>query len=156
MKTALHLIGKTDIDYVKSGIAVFEKRLVHYVPFLILVLNDIKKPPTSPEVLKQKEGELILSKIQPTDFLVLLDEKGLDMTSKKFADFIETKRDIGTQKIIFQIGGAFGFSDAVYQRANMQLSLSAMTFSHQLIRLIFMEQLYRAFTIIKGEKYHNE
>ncbi len=156
MKIALHLIGKTDIDYIKSGISVFEKRLVHYVPFSTLVLNDIKNPPTNSDALKQKEAEIILSKIHPTDFLVLLDEKGIDMTSKKFADFLETKRDNGTQKIIFQVGGAYGFSEAIYQRANLQLSLSAMTFSHQLIRLIFMEQLYRAFTIIKGEKYHNE
>ena len=156
MKIALHLIGKTDIDYIKSGVAVFEKRLMHYAPFSMLVLNDVKNPPSKAEALKQKEGEIILSKVLPTDFLILLDERGVEMRSKKFADFLEIKRDTGTQKIIFQVGGAFGFSDEVYERANLKLSLSKMTFSHQLIRLIFIEQLYRAFTIIKGEKYHNE
>ena len=156
MKIEFHLIGKTGIDYLKSGIGVFEKRLAHYIPFTIVVLNDLKNPPTDNEVLKQKEGDFILAKIQPTDFLILLDERGVGMTSKKFAQFLETKRDNGTQKIIFQVGGAFGFSEAVYKRADLQLTLSEMTFSHQLIRLIFMEQLYRAFTIIKGEKYHNE
>lgn len=156
MKIEFHVIGKTNIDYVITGIEIFKKRLLHYIPFSIVVINDLKNPPIDNEVLKQKEGELILSKILQTDFLILLDEHGVGMTSKKFAQFLETKRDNGTQKIIFQVGGAFGFSEAVYKRADLKLSISEMTFSHQLIRLIFMEQLYRAFTIIKGEKYHNE
>ena len=156
MKIEFNVIGKTEIDYVKTGIEVFEKRLTHYTSFTTIVINNLKNPPTDTEILKFKEGELILSKIKPTDFLIILDEQGVRMTSRKFAQFLETKRDSGIQKIIFQVGGAFGFSEAVYKRADLKLTLSDMTFSHQLIRLIFMEQLYRAFTIIKGEKYHNE
>ena len=156
MKVELWMIGKTDFDYLKSGIVLYEKRLKHYVPFETIVIPDVKNAPLSKNDLKTKEGELILNKIQKEDLLILLDENGKMMTSIEFSSFIEKKQVDGVKRIVFQIGGAFGFSDAVYQRANMLLSFSKMTFSHQMIRLFFVEQLYRAYTIIKGEKYHNE
>ena len=156
MKIELWVIGKTDFDYLKQGIVLYEKRLKHYVPFEIVVLNDVKNPPLSIEALKMKEGELILSKIQKDDFLILLDENGTQWSSVDFANFMEKKQGDSMKRLVFQIGGAYGFSEAVYQRANLKMSLSKMTFSHQMIRLFFVEQLYRAFTILKGEKYHNE
>ncbi len=163
MKIELWVIGKTDFDYLKQGVALYEKRLKHYVPFEMIVLNDVKNPPlpkgllrSSIEALKIKEGELILSKIQKDDFLILLDENGTQMGSVDFAHFVEKKQVESVKRLVFQIGGAYGFSEAVYQRANLKMSFSKMTFSHQMIRLFFVEQLYRAFTIVKGEKYHNE
>lgn len=163
MKIELWVVGKTAFKYLEEGISVYEKRLKHYVNFDLVVLPDIKNPPlskgsslNSTEALKTKEGELILSKLTKDDYLILLDEKGKQMTSVDFSSFIEQQQVNAVKRIVFQIGGAFGFSDAVYARANRELSLSKMTFSHQMIRLFFVEQLYRTFTIIKGEKYHNE
>jgi 23S rRNA (pseudouridine1915-N3)-methyltransferase len=156
MKIELWVIGKTDFDYLKQGIVLYEKRLKHYAPYEMVVLNDVKNPPLSIEALKTKEGEVILGKIQKDDFLILLDENGVHWTSVDFSHFIEKKQVDSVKRLVFQIGGAYGFSEAVYQRANLKMSLSKMTFSHQMIRLFFVEQLYRAFTIIKGEKYHNE
>jgi 23S rRNA (pseudouridine1915-N3)-methyltransferase len=156
MKIELWVIGKTNFDYLKEGIAVYEKRLKHYVSFDIVTIPDVKNPPDNADLLKIKEGELILTKLQKDDFLILLDEYGKQRTSVEFADFLEKKQIDGAKRLIFQIGGAFGFSQAIFERANMTISLSKMTFSHQMIRLFFVEQLYRAFTIIKGEKYHNE
>ncbi len=156
MKIELCVVGKTDFDYLKEGVILYEKRLKHYVNFDISTISDIKNTPLSIEQLKTKEGELILSKLNKEDYLVLLDERGKEFSSLTFADFIATKQMDSTKKIVFQIGGAFGFSEAVYARANAKISLSKMTFSHQMIRLFFVEQLYRAFTILKGEKYHNE
>ena len=161
MKIEFWVIGKTDFDYLKEGIALYEKRLKHYVPFEIMTIADVKNTPfpkgqSSIDALKTKEGEMILNKLQKDDFLILMDEKGQQKSSVEFADFLEKKQLDGTKKIVFQIGGAFGFSEAVYERANMKMALSKMTFSHQMVRLFFVEQLYRAFTIIKGEKYHNE
>jgi 23S rRNA (pseudouridine1915-N3)-methyltransferase len=156
MKIELWVIGKTDFDYLKQGIVLYEKRLKHYAPYEMVVLNDVKNPPLSIEALKTKEGEVILGKIQKDDFLILLDENGVQWTSVDFSHFIEKKQVDSVKRLVFQIGGAYGFSEAVYQRANLKMSLSKMTFSHQMIRLFFVEQLYRVFTIIKGEKYHNE
>lgn len=164
MKIELWVIGKTNFDYLKQGIVLYEKRLKHYVSYEMVTLNDVKNPPLpmksgsaiSIEALKMKEGEVILSKIQKDDFLILLDENGVQMGSVDFANFMEKKQVESVKRLVFQIGGAYGFSEAVYQRANMKMSLSKMTFSHQMIRLFFVEQLYRAFTIVKGEKYHNE
>jgi 23S rRNA (pseudouridine1915-N3)-methyltransferase len=155
MKIELWVIGKTDMDYIKEGIAQYEKRLKHYTAFDIYVFPDIKTP-LSMEQLKVKEGDLILGKLQKEDVFILLDERGKQYTSLDFSAFLAQKQVNSTKKLIFQIGGAFGYSEAVYQRANGQMSLSKMTFSHQMIRLFFVEQLYRAFTILRGEKYHNE
>ncbi len=155
MKIELWVIGKTAFKYLDEGIAVYEKRLKYYVNFDLVVLPDVKNPPLSTEALKIKEGELILNKLHKDDWLILLDENGKHLSSMDFSKFIEHQQINATKRLIFQIGGAYGFSDALYARANQKLSLSKMTFSHQMIRLFFMEQLYRAFTILKGEKYHN-
>jgi 23S rRNA (pseudouridine1915-N3)-methyltransferase len=122
----------------------------------LLTLPDVKNPPQQSELLKQKEGEIILNKIEKEDFLILLDENGKEFSSVGFSEFIEKQQIGGRKRLVFQIGGAFGFSDAVYERADAKISLSRMTFSHQMIRLFFVEQLYRAFSILKNEKYHNE
>lgn len=156
MKIELWVIGKTDSEYLKEGIALYEKRLKHYANFEMIVIPDVRKGPLSMEQLKAKEGEVVLSKLQKDDYFILLDENGKHLTSIQFADFIEKKQVEGVKKVVFQIGGAFGFSESVYARADAQMSLSKMTFSHLMIRLFFVEQLYRAFTIVKGEKYHNE
>ena len=157
MKIKLIVVGKSAFDFVKEGEEVYEKRLVHYLPFEKIVLPDIKNPKNlSLEELKKKEGEMILSKITNQDFLVLMDENSYQYTSTKFASWLEQKVNEGTRSMIFVIGGAFGFSEDVYNRSNQLISLSKMTFSHQLVRIIFLEQLYRAQTILKGEPYHHE
>lgn len=157
MKLKLILVGKSAFDFVKEGELVYEKRLVHYLPFEKLILPDIKNPKNlSLDELKKKEGELILSKITNQDFLVLMDENGAHFSSTKFASWLEQKVNEGTRSMVFVIGGAFGFSKEVYNRSNQLISLSKMTFSHQLVRVIFLEQLYRAQTILKGEPYHHE
>jgi 23S rRNA (pseudouridine1915-N3)-methyltransferase len=156
MKVELWVVGKTAFKYLDEGVALYEKRLKHYTSFELVVLPDVKNPPLSTDALKTKEGELILNRLTKDDVLILLDENGKHQTSIEFSKFIENQQNNATKRLVFQIGGAFGFSEAVYNRANFKLSLSKMTFSHQMIRLFFVEQLYRAFTIIRGEKYHNE
>jgi 23S rRNA (pseudouridine1915-N3)-methyltransferase len=157
MKIKLIVVGKSAFDFVKEGEDVYEKRLVHYLPFEKIVLPDIKNPKNlSVEELKKKEGELILSKLSNQDFLVLMDENGSNFSSVKFSEWINQKVNEGIRSMVFVIGGAFGFSKEVYDRSNQKISLSKMTFSHQLVRVIFLEQLYRAQTILKGEPYHHE
>jgi 23S rRNA (pseudouridine1915-N3)-methyltransferase len=157
MKIKLIVVGKSAFDFVKEGEDVYEKRLAHYLPFEKIVLPDIKNPKNlSVEELKKKEGELILSKILNQDFLVLMDENGSNFSSVKFSEWINQKVNEGIRSMVFVIGGAFGFSKEVFERANQKISLSKMTFSHQLVRVIFLEQLYRAQTILKGEPYHHE
>lgn len=155
MKIKLIAIGKTDEKYLQDGIAKYLNRLKHYISFELVVINDVKigsKPNTL--LQKEKEAELFFDKIQPNDFVVLLDENGKSFTSVAFADYVQKRMNASTD-VVFLIGGPFGFSDKIYQRANDKISLSKMTFSHQMIRLFFVEQVYRAFTIIKGEKYHH-
>lgn len=157
MKIKLLVVGKTDEGFILEGIDKYLKRLKHYISFEIIVLPDAKqgsKP--NIEKLKEDEGRMILQKIDAPDQVVLLDEKGKSFTSEEFAGFIQKKMNGGFSSLVFVVGGAFGFSEEVYKRANDQLSLSKMTFSHQMVRLFFTEQLYRAFTIIKGEKYHHK
>ena len=157
MKVEFWMTGKTAFAYLDEGVAIYEKRLRNYLNFQIVVYQDIKNAKSlTSDLLKQKEGEQQLAKLNKDDFLVLLDERGKHWTSIEFANFMEQKMQQSTKRIIFVVGGAYGFSEAMYERANQQVSLSKMTFSHQMIRLFFVEQLYRAFTIIKGEKYHNE
>lgn len=149
-------IGKTNIQFVESGINMYLSRIKHYGKVSWEELNDVKKiDRNNLEVLKQKEGELILSKVSSNEHLVLLDECGKELTSSGFAEWLNQKQIYTTSSLVFVIGGAYGFSQGVYARANEKLSLSKMTFSHQIIRAIFAEQLYRAFTIIKGEPYHH-
>lgn len=157
MKITLITIGKTDKDYLIKGMDIYLKRLRHYINFEIDIIPDIKNTKNLSEAQqKQKEGELILAKANSVDQLILLDEKGILYSSEEFAGFIEKKMVVGTKHLAFVIGGPYGFSEDVYSKASGKVSLSAMTFSHQMVRLIFVEQLYRAMTIIKGEPYHHK
>lgn len=155
MKVKLIIIGKTDQEYLKQGIAIYVDRLKHYLDFAIVELN-IKNLKSLPiEEQKRLEGRLILDNIISSDYLVLLDEVGREYNSVEFSKFIQKQLNGGVKNVTFVVGGPFGFSDEVYDRANTKLSLSRMTFSHQMVRLFFVEQLYRAMTILKGEKYHH-
>ncbi len=157
MKIKLIVIGKTKSRFLLDGENEYQKRLKHYCKFSELIILDIKNGSKfCKKELKEKEGNLILKSIKNSDYLILLDEKGLSLPSNEFANFLNKKMISSTNDLVFVVGGAFGFSENVYQRANTKLSLSKMTFSHQMVRMIFKEQLYRAFTIIKGEKYHHE
>jgi len=157
MKIALLTVGKTDKDWVKQGLDIYVSRLKHYIPFSIIEIPELKNVSAlSKEQIKTKEGELILKNIKPADNLVLLDERGKEYSSVEFAKVLQDKINYEGKDIVFVIGGAYGFSEDVYRRANSKMSLSRMTFSHQMVRAIFAEQLYRAFTIIKGEPYHHE
>lgn len=157
MKISLLVIGKTDASFFIEGIKEYENRLKHYIPFELRVIPDIKNTKKlSEDQQKEKEGELILKNIQAGDYLVLLDDKGKEFTSMQFASYIEKKTHIVNKRLVFVIGGPYGFSQAVYEKASERISLSRMTFSHQLIRLVFLEQLYRAMTILNNEPYHHE
>ncbi len=157
MKITLLTVGKTDRDWVRQGLDIYVSRLRHYIPFVMNEIPELKNVSAlTKEQIKTREGELILKNIRPTDDLILLDEHGKEYSSTELARVIQDKISYVGKDIVFVIGGAYGFSEAVYQRANSKLSLSKMTFSHQMVRAIFAEQLYRAFTIIKGEPYHHE
>jgi 23S rRNA (pseudouridine1915-N3)-methyltransferase len=157
MRITLLTIGKTDEKYLKEGIEKYLKRLKHYIKFEIVDLPDLKNTKNlSEDQQKSKEAELLFKNINNTDYVVLLDEAGKEYTSKNFSDYLNKKMISSTQHLIFIIGGPYGFDQTIYQRANDKISLSKMTFSHQMIRLFFTEQLYRAFTILKGEPYHHE
>lgn len=156
MKTELILVGKTVNKHFVACINDYVERIGHYMPFTVTVIPELKNTKTlSEQQQKEREGELILQRLQPTDTVVLLDEHGRQLRSIELAEWMERKQNTA-RRLVFVIGGPYGFSPAVYQRANEQLSLSPMTFSHQMARLIFTEQLYRACTIIKGEPYHHE
>lgn len=157
MKITLLTVGKTDIKWVKEGLEMYVSRLKHYINFELTEIPELKNVSAlSKEQIKLKEGELILKHLKPADFLVLMDEKGKEFRSIQFASMLEEKLNRGGRDMVFVIGGAYGFSEAVYSRADDKISLSKMTFSHQLVRTIFAEQLYRAFTIMRGEPYHHE
>jgi len=157
MKIEFWAIGKTAFSYLDEGMGIYEKRLGHYLSFASQIIPDVKNAGNMPpDQLKLKEGEAILAKLKKEDYLVLLDERGKQLTSVEFSSFIEQKTNQALKKMVFLIGGAWGFSEEVYQRADYKLSLSKMTFSHQMVRLFFLEQLYRAMTILRGESYHNE
>jgi 23S rRNA (pseudouridine1915-N3)-methyltransferase len=157
MKITLLTVGKTDKDWVRQGLDIYVSRLKHYIPFGIVEIPELKNVSAlSKEQIKNKEGELILKNIRQTDDVILLDERGKEYTSVELAKIIQDKISYAGKDIVFVIGGAYGFSDAVYQRSNSKLSLSKMTFSHQMVRAIFAEQIYRAFTIMRGEPYHHE
>ena len=157
MNMILLTVGKTDVKWVKEGLDLYVSRLKHYVPFSVVEIPELKKVSSlTHQQIKEKEGDLILKQVGPSDTLVLMDEHGREYRSLEFAEFIEKQMASGAKNVIFTIGGAYGFSEEVYQRANLKISLSKMTFSHQMVRAIFAEQLYRAFTILKGEPYHHE
>ncbi|MDB5112855.1 MAG: rRNA ((1915)-N(3))-methyltransferase RlmH [Mucilaginibacter sp.] len=157
MKIIFLTVGKTEDAYLKEGIDKYVKRLKHYTRLELVELNELKNTKAlTQEQQKAKEAELIMKKITPLDHVVLLDENGMELTSKQFAGYLEKRSNTSTTSIVFVVGGPYGFDRSVYERANDKLSFSRMTFSHQMIRLFFAEQLYRAFTIIKGEPYHHE
>ncbi len=157
MKIEFWMQGQTAFKYIKEGIDIYDKRIKHFVPFEMQVLPDIKNAKSlSEEQLKTKEGESQLKKIDNNDFLILLDERGKQYNSKQFSDYLENLMQHSHKRLIFLIGGAYGFSDAVYQRANTQWSLSKLTFSHQMVRLFVVEQIYRAISIQRGLPYHHE
>ncbi|WP_446776609.1 23S rRNA (pseudouridine(1915)-N(3))-methyltransferase RlmH [Macellibacteroides fermentans] len=157
MKISLIVIGKTDASYFVDAINEYKNRLVHYIPFEMEIIPDIKNVKNlREEQQKEKEGELILKILQPGDYLVLLDEHGKSFTSMEFATYLERKMHVVSKRLVFVIGGPYGFSEAVYKAASEKISLSKMTFSHQMIRLIFVEQIYRAMTILNNEPYHHE
>lgn len=151
------MIGKTDNPNIKTIIEDYSKRLSMYINFSFEIINDIKNPKNLSELLqKEKEGELILAKLKPGEHLILLDENGDNFSSIGFSDFLQKKMNSGIKTLVFVIGGPYGFSDAVYKKANGKIALSKMTFSHQMIRMLIVEQLYRAFTILNNEPYHHQ
>jgi 23S rRNA (pseudouridine1915-N3)-methyltransferase len=156
MKVVFLNTGKTESIELKSLIDIYEKRLSRFVTFEIQYTQALKNAGKfKPDELKRKEGELLLQKMNVADFIVLLDEKGKHYTSNEFAQFLQGQMHKGIKKIMFVSGGAYGFSEKIYQKAHVRLSLSKMTTTHQLVRLFFMEQLYRAFTILNNHPYHN-
>ena len=156
MKIAFWQIGKTKENYLKSGEEQYENRLKHYLSFESKVFPDIKNAgKLKPIDLKKAEAKMILGQIQNSDHLILLDENGKTYTSSEFASFNEKLFQSGSKRIIYLVGGAFGFDQSLYDRADRKVALSKMTFTHQMVRLFFLEQLYRAMTILKNEQYHN-
>ena len=157
MKTKLLLIGKTDDACLQKLTDAYEKRIKNLTGFEKVVVPDLKSTKNlSEKQQKEKEGSLLLQKIIPSDFVVLLDEKGKEMTSRQYADFLQKQMNAGLKNLVFVIGGPYGFSEEVYRRANMKIALSQMTFSHQLVRLIFLEQLYRGLAILNNHPYHHD
>nr|WP_299486474.1 23S rRNA (pseudouridine(1915)-N(3))-methyltransferase RlmH [uncultured Allomuricauda sp.] len=157
MQITIIAIGKTDSKELAQLISIYEKRLAHYVKFKFEVIPDLKNSKNLSEKLqKEKEGELILKQVHSSDILIVMDENGKQLTSLGFSQFLQKKMNSGIKNLILVIGGPYGFSEAVYNRANGQLSLSKMTFSHQMVRLFLIEQLYRGFTILRNEPYHHQ
>lgn len=156
MKITLLTVGKTDVRWVREGLELYASRLSHYVKFSIREIPELKNVSAfTREQIKEKEGDLILAALDADDFVILLDERGRKYRSVEFAEFVRDRLNRGAD-MVFVVGGAYGFSQRVYSRAGSMMSLSDMTFSHQMVRTIFAEQLYRAFTIIRGEPYHHE
>lgn len=156
MKITILFTGKTDTDFIREGVDYYEKRIKRYTDLRIVTAAVPSKWRSLPEELrKQQEGSLILKQMELHDRCVLLDEKGENLSSVRFAGFIENATNRSVKRMLFVTGGPWGFAPEVYDAAHHKLSLSSMTFSHQLVRVLFMEQLYRAFTIIRGEPYHN-
>ncbi len=157
MRITLRVIGKTDVKWVREGLGLYVSRLAHYVPFALEEIPEPKFTAAATQAsVREKEGELLLSGLKPSDEVILLDERGAQMRSVDFARYLQDKLSRGGRNLLFLVGGPYGFSQAVYDRADGKLSLSEMTFSHQMVRVVFAEQLYRACTILKGEPYHHE
>jgi len=155
MKIKLLIIGKTDEGYLQEGISKYIGRLKHYCQLEVIELKDVKVgKKTNVDLQKEEEGKLLLDRIKPNDFVLLLDENGKSFNSVELSSYLQKLMNSGND-IVFIIGGPFGFSKRIYERANGKLALSKLTFSHQMVRLFFVEQLYRSFTILKGEKYHH-
>ena len=157
MTIRLIVVGKTEASYLQEGISEYVARLKHYVRFEMEVIPALKdQKNASPDEVKEREAQLILRKLEGCDRIVVLDEHGTERTSMDFAQYIQKQMNAGTRTLAFVVGGAFGFAPSIYAAAHDKMSISRMTLTHQMVRLFFVEQLYRAFTILKGEKYHNE
>ena len=157
MKIELMAVGRVVTRYLQEGIDVYTSRIGHYMPFSLTLIPDVKTTKgLTQEKQKEMEGKAILSQLQPGDVLVLLDERGKEMTSREFASYIDRKSVTVAKRLVFLIGGPYGFSPEIYERANEKISLSRMTFSHEMVRLFFVEQIYRAMTILRGEPYHHD
>lgn len=157
MNIKLLAVGKTDDKNLQALIEEYVKRVSFYVKFDVEIIPDIKNAKNLSVIQqKEKEGSLILSKVSSSDWLILLDEKGKSFSSTQFADFLQKRMNSGIKNLFFVIGGPYGFSDEVYAKTNGKISLSSMTFSHQMVRLFFIEQLYRGYTILRNEPYHHE
>lgn len=157
MKIQLWSIGKDNDPYIRDGIAIFQKRLQHYVDFELRLIPTVKQAASlSIPELKKQEARIISDMLQPQDFLVALDEHGKMMTTLQLADFLQQRTNAGTRQLVLLIGGAFGIDPSILQRAQWKLSLSSLTFPHQLVRLIMTEQLYRAYSVLHNEKYHHQ
>ena len=157
MKITLAVIGKTEVGFVRQGIEEYVKRLQHYVTFNIQYIGDVRNTRNMSEAQqKTAEGKALLATLEASDYVVLLDEHGSERTSMDFSQWLERRMASGSKRLVFVVGGPYGFSQDVYQRANEKMSLSKMTFPHELVRLIFVEQLDRAFTILRNEPYHHE
>ena len=157
MKIKFICIGKTGKSFLEEGEQEYLSRLKHYVSIERIEIADIRNAKNlTKEQVKVQEGKEIISRLAPSDLLILLDERGEQFSSVSFSKFIQQKFNSGGRTLVFSVGGAYGFSEEIYERANGKISLSSMTFSHQMVRMIFFEQLYRAMTILKGEPYHHE
>lgn len=157
MEIVLLTVGKTTQTFVREGIDDFQKRLRRYISFRIECLPDLRSAKSlTPEMQKEKEGEVILNYLSPSDFCIILDERGLEFTSTEFASFIQKIMSSGKKRAVFVVGGPYGFSKDVYSRADSKISMSKMTFTHEMVRLFFTEQIYRAMTILRNEPYHHE
>ena len=157
MQIELIVVGKTDSKEVTALVEMYQKRVNHYCRFAITTLPDLRNTKNlSPQQQNQSEGERILAQLTESDYVVLLDERGAEFRSVEFSEWIRKRMLRGLKRLIFVIGGPYGFSEEVYKRANQQISLSKMTFSHHIVRAIFTEQIYRAFTILNNEPYHHE
>lgn len=157
MKLTLMAVGKTTQPLMRKAIDLYLERLSHYLPVEVVIVGDVKRSAAlTPERQKQLEGEQILGKLTPADRVVLLDERGDELSSLRFADFMQRRMLSGARRLVFIVGGPYGFSNEVYARADSRLSLSRMTFNHEMVRLFFVEQLYRSQTILRGEPYHHE
>jgi 23S rRNA (pseudouridine1915-N3)-methyltransferase len=156
MRITLLLVGKTDTGWLQSAVDIYSQRLSHYIRFSLVEITPPKNTrQLSPPQLKEAEGKLMLKYFEDADQVILLDERGKSYTSETFAEWLQKRMNIGTRHLLFVVGGAYGFSEEVYAAAHGKLALSQMTFSHQMIRVFFTEQLYRAFTILRNEPYHN-
>lgn len=149
-------MGKTSAPYLREGVAVYQDRLKHYAKVEYKELPDVPAKGVSPDVLKEREGDQFLKQVKPDDVVLLLDENGDHFSSRGFAEMLQRRMNSGVKQLVLIIGGAFGFSPAIYARANGKISFSKMTYSHEMIRLLLVEQLYRAHTILKGESYHHD
>lgn len=157
MKIMLLAVGKTSTDYIQKGIDLFLKRVNHYLPVELSIIPDLKSTKgLTEESQKVREGKSILGALTPGDMVILLDERGKEYTSREFASLLDRRMVQGVKRLVFVIGGPYGFSEEVYNRADGKISLSRMTFTHEMVRLFFVEQIYRAMTILKGEPYHHD